>query len=79
MSQNTWSDTRGPHWFDNIARNEMLLMENEHGTFTTPMSGSRHVTAHKDARIFGRIGAVASYDINKIIEGEGFIGKIERT
>ena len=73
MSQNTWSDTKGHHWFDEAGRDEMPLMEIAYGNFTTPMSGSQHVTAHRDIRLFGRIGAVARYDINKVVEGEGFI------
>jgi hypothetical protein len=73
MSQNTWTDTKGHHWFDKAARNEMPLMENAYGKFTTPMSGLQHVAVHQDTRLFGRIGAVARYDVNNFIEGEGFI------
>jgi len=74
MSQRTWRDTKGHHWFDEHARNEMPLIEVAYGDFTTPMKGWQHVVAHRDTRLFGRIGAAARYDVNNmIIEGEGFL------
>ena len=74
MSQNTWADTEGHHWFDKHARDEMPLIEVVYGDFTTPMKGRQHVVAHRDTKSFGRIGAVARYDVNNmIIEGEGFL------
>lgn len=72
MSQSTWPDTNGHHWFDRPVRKEMPLIEVAYGSFTTPMKGSQHVTAHRDTRLFGRIGAVARYDVNRIVEGQGF-------
>jgi len=73
MSQRTWRDTKGHHWFDKHARNEMPLIEDAYGDFTTPMKGWQHVEAHRDTKLFGRIGAVARYDINRSVEGEGFL------
>lgn len=73
MPKSTWSDTKGHHWFDKSARNEMPLLGVAYGSFITPMKGWQHVQAHRDTRIFGRIGAVARYDVNRIIEGEGFL------
>lgn len=73
MPKSTWADTSGHHWFDKHARNEMPLIDVAYGDFTTPMKGEQHVAAHRDTRLFGRIGAMARYDINKIVEGEGFL------
>ena len=73
MTQKTWPDTKGHHWFDKSALNEMPFVEIAYGNLTTPMSGSQHVTAHRDTRLFGRIGAVARYDVSKVIDGKGFI------
>jgi len=73
MSQGTWRDTKGHHWFDEHARNEMPLIEVAYGGFTTPMKGKYHVVAHRDTKLFGRIGAVARYDTNRVEEGEGFL------
>jgi hypothetical protein len=73
MPKSTWADTSGHHWFDEHVRNEMPLIDVGYGDFTTPMKGRQHVVAHRDTRLFGRIGAVARYDINKIVEGEGFL------
>lgn len=73
MSQRTWRDTKGHQWFDKRARDEIPLIEVAHGGFTTPMKGWQHVAAHRDTRQFGRIGAVARYDINRSVDGEGFL------
>ncbi len=72
MSKGTWPDGNH-HWFDKHAREEMPLIEVGYGKYTTHMKGSQHVGAHEDTRKFGRIGAVARYDLNRIIEGEGFL------
>ena len=73
MPKNTWADTNGHHWFDEHARNEMPLIEVAYGDLTTPMKGWQHVEAHRDTRLFGRIGAVARYDVNRVVEGKGFL------
>ena len=72
MSKGTWPD-EDHHWFDKHAREEMLLIEVGYGNYTTYMKGSQHVKAHRDTREFGPIGAVARYDLNRIVEGEGFL------
>ena len=51
----------------------MPLIEDAYGDFTTPMKGWQHVEAHRDTKLFGRIGAVARYDVNRSVEGEGFL------
>jgi len=51
----------------------MPLIEVAYGNFTTPMKGWQHVVAHRDTKSFGRIGAVSRYDVNRVIEGEGFL------
>ena len=73
MPKSTWADTNGHHWFDEPVRSGMPLIDVAYGDFTTAMKGKQHVVAHRDTRRFGRIGAVARYDINKIVEGEGFL------
>ena len=75
----TWKPTTGNHWInntgDNIAgkRRDVPILEAAYGKYTTPMSGSTHVKAHRDARECGPIGAVARYTMDRIIKGDGFI------
>lgn len=73
MSKHTWSDTKGHHWFDKHAREEMPLIDIAYGDFTTPMKGAQHVQAHRDTKDIGRIGAVARFMRNTVVEGDGFI------
>jgi hypothetical protein len=73
MPDTTRPDTKGHHWFDEHARNETVLIRLGYGDFTTPMKGREHIVAHRNTKLFGHIGAVARYDVNKIIEGEGFL------
>ena len=72
MSKGTWPDA-DHHWFDKHAREEMPLIEVGYGNYTTLAKGAQHVKAHRDKREFGPIGAVARYDLNRIVEGEGFL------
>jgi len=74
MPKSTSADTKGHHWFDDHALNEMPLIKIAYGDFTTPMEGKQHVVAHRDIRLFGWIGAVARYDVNNmIIGGKSFL------
>jgi hypothetical protein len=73
MTKHTWSDTKGHHWFDKNARQEMPLIYIAYGDFTTPMKGAEHVQAHRNTKEVGRIGAIAKFTRNIIAEGNGFI------
>ena len=64
MSEQTWLDTKGHHWFNKHAREEMALIDIVYGDVTTPMKGREHVQAHRDAKEVGRIGAVARFSRN---------------
>ena len=67
------------HWINNIGdniagkRKSVPLLKAAYDKYTTPMSGSTHVKAHRDAKQCGPIGAVARYTADCIIEGDGFI------
>lgn len=62
MSKGTWRDGEH-HYFDKHAREEMLLIEVAYGNSTIDMKGPQHVKFHRNTREFGRIGAVARYDL----------------
>jgi hypothetical protein len=79
IDMGTWKPTKGHHWINNTGdnivgkRKDIPILEAAYGEYTTPMGGLTHVKAHRDAKEFGPIGAVAIYTKDCIVEGDGFI------
>ncbi|MFC1977377.1 hypothetical protein ACFLWS_03820 [Chloroflexota bacterium] len=73
MSERTWSNTKGHHWIDAPTRRGNPVLEKAYSIYTTPMTGLQHVQAHRDTREGGPAFAASRYDLNRIIQGKGFI------
>jgi len=66
MPKRTWADG-DHHWFDEPTRRGKPYMEEAY------MKGTEHVQAHQDTREVGPTGAIARYERNRIMVGEGFL------
>lgn len=73
MLKGTWLDTKGHHWIDVSTQRGKPYMEAAYRNYTTPMTRPQHVQAHRNGKEVGPMGAIARYDRDRIMQGEGFL------